>query len=122
MNDDRRNFIAGGRFLRRRRMSRITRAVARPRSKVMGFASAQPILRAAGARASLGESTEWRKKARDQRHNGDDWLGHSGAPCRTLALNRRKPDSFLGQRFLPKINPLPFSEGDIYSTGGARSA
>ena len=113
MNDDRRNFIAGGRFsvavkcLESR--GRYWRAVARPRSKVMGFASAQPILRAAGARASLGESAEWRKKARDQRHNGDDWLGHSGAPCRTLALNRRKPDSFLGQRFLPKINPLPFS-------------
>jgi hypothetical protein len=35
-----------GPFLRRRRMSRITRAVARLRSKVMGFASAQPILRA----------------------------------------------------------------------------
>ena len=35
-----------GPFVRHRQMSRITRAVARPRSKVMGFASAQPILRA----------------------------------------------------------------------------
>jgi hypothetical protein len=50
MNDDRRNFIAGGRFsvavkcLGSR--GRYWRAVTRPRSKVMGFASAQPILRA----------------------------------------------------------------------------
>jgi len=50
MNDDRRNFHCRGPFLRHRQNSRITREILasghKARSKVMGFASAQPILRA----------------------------------------------------------------------------